>query len=95
MTTVSKNLPSSSTESLHARIPQETITKLDRIADSIGRSRNWVFNEALRQYLEIQQWQVELIKERLSQSEDKNAKFISHEEIMKRNEKHLKKKLGA
>lgn len=94
MTTTAEDL-SSSTESLHARIPQETMTELDRIAGSIGRSRNWVFNEALRQYLEIQHWQIELIKERLSQSKDADAKFISHEAVMKRQEKRLKKKLGV
>ena len=90
-----KTLSSSLTESLHARIPQETSIELDRIAGSIGRSRNWVFNEALRQYLEIQKWQIELIKERLSQSEDANAKFIPHEKIMKSHEQRLKKKLGV
>lgn len=94
MTTTAKTI-SSSTESLHARIPQETIVELDRIAGSIGRSRNWVFNEALRQYLESQQWQIELIKERLSQSESAEAKFIPHQAIMKRHEKLLKKKLSV
>ena len=82
------------TKSLHARIPQEILEGLDRIASSIGRSRNWVFNEALKQYLEVQQWQTELIKERLTESESSKAKFIPHNEIMKRQEKRLKAKLA-
>ena len=79
---------------MHARIPQEILEELDGIAFSIGRSRNWVFNEALRQYLEVQQWQTELIKERLVESESPNADFIPHSAIMKRQEKRLKTKLG-
>ena len=41
-------------ESLHARIPQEILQELDNIAASLGRSRNWVFNEAIKQYVEVQ-----------------------------------------
>jgi predicted transcriptional regulator len=93
MTTTAGNILTP-TESLHARIPQETIEALDRIADSIGRSRNWVFNEALKQYVDIHQWQLELIKERLRDAEQKDAKFISHDAIIKRYEKRLKKKLS-
>jgi predicted transcriptional regulator len=81
------------TESLHARIPQGLVKELDRIAASLGRSRNWIFNEAIIQYLEVQQWQTELIEQRLNESEDTNAQFLSHDEIMRRQEKRLKSKL--
>jgi predicted transcriptional regulator len=81
-------------ESLHARIPQELLKELDRIAISMGRSRNWVFNEALKQYLDVHQWQKELIKQRLIESESPKAKFIGHNEIMKKQESHLKAKLN-
>ena len=93
MTTLT-NKSLSQTESLHTRIPQELLEELDHIANSVGRSRNWVFNEALRQYLDLQQWQLTLIKERLSQSEESDAKFILHDKVMERQEKRLKKKLG-
>ncbi len=82
------------TESLHARVPQGILQDLNRIAQSHGRSRNWIFNEALRQYLEVQQWQIDLIKQRLTESTKKNAKFISHKHVITRQEKHLKKKLA-
>lgn len=91
-TLINKSL--SQTESLHARIPQELLKELDHIANSVGRSRNWVFNEALKQYLDLQQWQLTLIKERLSQSEESDTKFILHDNVMERQEKRLKKKLG-
>ena len=80
-------------ESLHARIPQEILQDLDSIASSLGRSRNWVFNEAIKQYVDVQKWQIELINQRLTQSEKPNARFISHSEIIKNQEKRLKSKL--
>lgn len=80
-------------ESLHARIPQEILQDLDNIASNLGRSRNWVFNEAIKQYIDVQKWQIDLISQRLIQSEKPNAKFISHHEIIKNQEKRLKSKL--
>ena len=81
-------------ESLHARIPQDILQDIDQIASNLGRSRNWVFNEALKQYLEVQQWQIEVIEQRLSASEDSKAKFIEHNQLMDIHEKRLKAKLN-
>ena len=89
MTTI-VNKPS---ESLHARVPQELVKELDKIAINLGRSRNWVLNEALKQYLDVQQWQTELIEQRLAESENSDANLINHDEIMDKYEKRLKKKL--
>ena len=80
-------------ESLHARIPQDILKDIDQIASNLGRSRNWVFNEALKQYLEVQQWQIEVIEQRLTASEDSKAKFIEHNQLMDKHEKRLKAKL--
>lgn len=81
-------------ESLHARIPGDVLKDIDQIASNIGRSRNWVFNEALKQYLEIQQWQTEVIEQRIAESENLNAKFTEHNQIMGKYEKRLKAKLN-
>ncbi len=89
MTTVT----SKQSESLHARIPQDVLKSIDHIASSIGRSRNWVLNEALKQYLEVQQWQTELIDQRLDESKNSNTTFIDHDALMEKHEKRLKNKL--
>ena len=88
------NKQSLQTESLHARVPQERLEDIDRIATAIGRSRNWVFNEALAHYLDVQKWQLDLIKQRLGEAESVNTKFISNTDVMKRHEERLKEKLG-
>ena len=89
--TIVVNKPS---ESLHARIPQDVLKDIDQIASNIGRSRNWVFNEALKQFLEVQQWQTAVIEERLTESESSKATFINHNEIMEKHEKRLKAKIN-
>jgi predicted transcriptional regulator len=83
------------TESLHIRIPQEVRDELDRVAASMDRSRNWVVTEAIEQYLTVQRWQLDLIRERLAEAESDTATFIPHEEVMERHEKRLKEKLGV
>jgi predicted transcriptional regulator len=83
------------TESLHVRIPQEIREELDRIATTMDRSRNWVVTEAIEQYLEVQRWQIDLIRERLAEAESGTATFIPHEEVMERHEKRLREKLGV
>lgn len=80
-------------ESLHARIPQDILAEVDQIAANIGRSRNWVLNEALKDYINLQKWQIQIIKQRLKESESSKAKFILHDKVMEKYEKHLKAKL--
>jgi predicted transcriptional regulator len=46
----------------------------------MDRSRNWIIEEAIRQYVEAQAWQVEGIKEAMA-SFDRNE-GIDHEDVM-------------
>jgi predicted transcriptional regulator len=82
-------------ESLHVRVRPEVLENIDQIAGVIGRSRNWVLNEALENYLDLQKWQLDLIKERRAEAEQQNAEFIDHTEVMERQKKRLRKKLGV
>ena len=82
------------TESLHIRIPQGMREELDQLATTMDRSRNWLVAEAIEQYLDIQRWQVDLIRERFAEAESGSSTFIPHEEVMRRQEERLKAKLG-
>lgn len=57
--------------------------KPDVIASYHGRSRNWIVNEAIEQYIETQEWQINRINERLKHSRSNKAKFFSSEEMDK------------
>jgi predicted transcriptional regulator len=74
--------PMAQTESLHIRVPHEMREQIDRIAATLDRSRNYIVTEALEQYLEVQRWQVERIRERLALAESGQAEFIPHEGVM-------------
>ena len=42
---------------------------LDALAASLDRDRSYVLNEAISQYLDVHQWQIEHIKEGVRQAE--------------------------
>jgi predicted transcriptional regulator len=47
---------------LTVQLDEKTRAALDRLAASTGRSRNWLFNEALADYLALDAWQETKIK---------------------------------
>ena len=51
------------TEPITIRATKEVVGELDALAAAMDRSRNYIVNEALRQYLDANAWQIERIKE--------------------------------
>jgi len=51
------------TEPITIRTTKHTVSEIDAIAASMERSRNYVVNQALRQYLETNAWQLARIKQ--------------------------------
>jgi predicted transcriptional regulator len=45
------------------RTDPEIAAKITALAEAMDRSRNWVIEEALKQYIETQSWQIEGIKQ--------------------------------
>jgi predicted transcriptional regulator len=54
------------TEPITVRAPKETVSEIDALAAAMDRSRNYIVNQALRQYLESNTWQIQRIKEGLA-----------------------------
>lgn len=69
-------MPQSSTS---FRTDAETLTSLDEIAKDMGRSRNWVLNKAIKDFIEYQQWFKEQVQEGLEAAD--KGEFASNEEI--------------
>jgi predicted transcriptional regulator len=82
------------TENITVRMQPNTHKKLEKIAASLDRSRNWIINQAIEQYLELYDWQTEQIRERLATAE-KGGKFIAHDEAMRRIEAKIKARRHA
>jgi predicted transcriptional regulator len=50
------------TEPITVRGAKSTISEIDALAAAMDRSRNYIVNQALRQYLETNAWPIERIK---------------------------------
>jgi predicted transcriptional regulator len=61
------------------RTSAEIVTAITKLAESMNRSRNWVIEAALRNYLDTQAWQVEGIRKALAQADA--DELVSHEDV--------------
>ena len=48
---------------LSFRIRRETADRIDRLAEATDRSRSWLLEQAVENYLNTQSWQIERIEE--------------------------------
>ena len=58
------------------RMAMKTQKKLDQLSGKLDRSRNWLINEAVENYLDVFDWQEQRIKARLRKAE-KGGKFLA------------------
>lgn len=68
--------------SLTVRVKAETRTRLENLARVTRRSKSYVIEEALEQYLEVNEWQIMGIKEALAEADSSAADFVDHEEVL-------------
>ncbi|WP_419779887.1 CopG family ribbon-helix-helix protein [Maridesulfovibrio sp.] len=69
-------MPQSSTS---FRTDPETLSSLDEIAKDMGRSRNWVLNKAIKDFIEYQKWFKDQVQEGLEAAD--KEEFATDEEI--------------
>ena len=63
------------TEAFTVRSESKKIKKLDKLASQRKRSRNYLMNEALDYYLDVQAWQMKQIQEGINAAND--GRFVS------------------
>ncbi len=68
------------TGNVTVRMPVKIQKKLDQIAAEADRSRNWLINAAIEQYLDVYDWQEKRIRDRLKRAE-KGGKFYSKSQV--------------
>lgn len=59
-----------STEAFTVRTDSKKVKKLDKLANQMERSRNYVVNQAIDQLLEVHAWQVERTKEGIKAADE-------------------------
>ena len=68
-----------STEAFTVRTDSKKVKQLDKLADRMDRSRNYVVNQAIDQLLEVHAWQVERTKEGIKAADE--GRFASDAEM--------------
>ena len=68
------------TATLTIHLPKEYLERLDALALSTKRSTSALAGEALVAYLDLQQWQVEAIRQAVEEA-DNGAELVEHEAV--------------
>jgi predicted transcriptional regulator len=66
---------------LTVRLDDQTKERLDRLAKSTSRSKSFLVSNAIKEFLEHNEWQVEEIKRAVEEADRPGAKFAAHEEV--------------
>lgn len=67
------------TTTLTLRLPADMKEQLDRLADATHRSKSYLAGEAIRQYLDLETWQIGEIQQALVEADADD--FASDEEV--------------
>jgi predicted transcriptional regulator len=79
-------------ETLAFRIDPEKREALDDLAEALDRDRSYLINEAIEHYLDLNRWQVDLIKTRLAEA-DAGVPGAPQEQVFVRLRRRLAKPL--
>ena len=52
---------------------------LDKIAEAFDRNRNWIINEAIKNYLDLHQWQINQVEQGFADAAA--GRTISHDDL--------------
>ena len=62
------------------RVERDTLERLDRLARSMDRSRSWIVNRAIEQYLEYEDWFVAEVEKGIAAAD--RGELIPHAEVV-------------
>ena len=61
------------------RLGDEMLAKLDALAADTERSRSWIATKAIQDYVELNAWQIQRIKEGIAEAD--SGEFATDEEV--------------
>lgn len=71
------------------RIDEETKKKLEVLAQTIKRTRNYVIKEAIEEYIALNEWQIAEINKAVEKADSPDAEWIDHDDVRKKWEAKL------
>jgi predicted transcriptional regulator len=78
------------TEAFTIRAESDIVQQLDDLAGSLDRSRNYLVNQALKEYLAAHTWQLEKINQGIAAAE--RGELTEHDDVMQEMEAIITRK---
>ncbi len=63
------------------RLDPGTLRRLDELAEATDRSKAWLAAQAVRTYLDLNEWQIEAIRGAAERADRRGAKFFTHDAV--------------
>jgi RHH-type transcriptional regulator, rel operon repressor / antitoxin RelB len=63
------------------RLDAADLRRLEALADATDRSKAWLAAQAVKTYLDLNEWQVKAIREAVTKADRHDAKFFTDEEV--------------
>lgn len=79
------------TEAFTVRAESNLVNQLDHLASALDRSRNYLVNQALKEYLEQHAWQIEKIGQGIAAAD--RGELVDHDVVMKEMEELIESKV--
>ncbi len=68
------------TEAFTVRTDPDIVHQLDHMADSLDRSRNYLVNQAIKEYLQTHAWQIEKVTQGMAAAD--RGELVEHDQLM-------------
>jgi len=78
------------TEAFTVRTDPDIVHQLDHIADSLDRSRNYLVNQAIKEYLQTHAWQIEKVTQGMAAAD--RGELVEHDQLMQEIEEMIVEK---
>ena len=73
--------PSSPSQIMTLRLDPGVLRRLDELAQATDRSRAWLAAQAVRTYLDLNEWQIKAIRNAVERADRRGTKFLTHDEV--------------
>lgn len=69
------------TTTMTVRLPAPVKARLEQLAKSTDRSKAYLASQAIQEYLDVQEWQVQAIQDAIREADSPNPVFYDHEDV--------------
>jgi RHH-type transcriptional regulator, rel operon repressor / antitoxin RelB len=63
------------------RLDRDTLRRLDELAQATDRSKAWLAAQAVKTYLDLNEWQIKAIREAVVKADRRHVKFFTQGEV--------------